>query len=171
MKILLVSDTHGMNENLRKAIEREKPFDYLIHCGDTDDEWREIESMAGTLCTFVRGNNDYDRALKDTARLFFKGITIYVTHGHRLRVHYGHEGLIREAKKYGCAIAAYGHTHRPVVDDSDPDLLILNPGSLTYPRQPGRQPSYIVLTLEKGQKPGAEIRFIKRKEGIRGFFY
>lgn len=32
MKILIVSDTHGRDENLEKAVYREEPFDYLIHC-------------------------------------------------------------------------------------------------------------------------------------------
>ena len=28
MKILIVSDTHGRDENLEKAVYREEPFDY-----------------------------------------------------------------------------------------------------------------------------------------------
>lgn len=36
MKILIVSDTHGRDENLEKAVYREEPFDYLIHCGDVE---------------------------------------------------------------------------------------------------------------------------------------
>ena len=34
MKVLIVSDTHGRDENLEEAVYREAPFDYLIHCGD-----------------------------------------------------------------------------------------------------------------------------------------
>ena len=31
MKILIVSDTHRQHRNLEKAIEKERPFDMLIH--------------------------------------------------------------------------------------------------------------------------------------------
>ena len=34
-KILLISDTHGMHENLREAVRRETPFERLLHMGDT----------------------------------------------------------------------------------------------------------------------------------------
>ena len=31
MKVLIVSDTHGQDENLEETVLREAPFDYLIH--------------------------------------------------------------------------------------------------------------------------------------------
>ena len=34
MKVLIVSDTHGHDENLERAVMQETPFDMLIHCGD-----------------------------------------------------------------------------------------------------------------------------------------
>ena len=34
MKILVVSDSHGFEGNLRKVIERVEPIDMLIHLGD-----------------------------------------------------------------------------------------------------------------------------------------
>lgn len=36
MKVLIVSDTHGKEGNLKEAMEREKPFDMLVHCGDVE---------------------------------------------------------------------------------------------------------------------------------------
>ena len=38
----------------------------------------------------------------------------------------------------------YGHIHRPVWEVVG-GVTMLNPGSLTYPRQTGRRPSYMVL--------------------------
>ena len=35
MKVLIVSDTHGRDENLEIAINREAPFDMLVHCGNS----------------------------------------------------------------------------------------------------------------------------------------
>ena len=36
MKILIVSDTHRKDGNLQWVMEKEKPFDMLIHLGDTE---------------------------------------------------------------------------------------------------------------------------------------
>ena len=38
MKVLIVSDTHGRDENLEIAVNREAPFDMLVHCGDVEAE-------------------------------------------------------------------------------------------------------------------------------------
>ena len=48
MKVLIVSDTHGKDENLEAAVYKEAPFDLLIHCGDV--EGREIFTEALVDC-------------------------------------------------------------------------------------------------------------------------
>ena len=55
MKILIVSDSHRMNGNLKIAIDREKP-DMLIHLGDIEDAERTVALWAGapkTPCVFI----------------------------------------------------------------------------------------------------------------------
>ena len=48
-------------------------------------------------------------------------------------------------------IVMFGHSHRPIVD-IDKDIIAVNPGSLTYPRQEGKKPSYIIMELDyKGE--------------------
>ena len=46
----------------------------------------------------------------------------------------------------------YGHTHRPYYEidkkAGDKDLIVLNPGSLSYPRQDGHKPSYMLMELD-----------------------
>ena len=59
MKILIVSDTHGRDENLEKAVYREEPFDYLIHCGDVEGREIFIEALVDCPCCIVSGNNDF----------------------------------------------------------------------------------------------------------------
>ena len=45
----------------------------------------------------------------------------------------------------------YGHTHRPVITEEN-GIKVLNPGSLTYPRQEGRKYTYIIMEIdEKGE--------------------
>ena len=45
----------------------------------------------------------------------------------------------------------YGHTHVPYIEIGD-DVTILNPGSISYPRQPGRKPTFLIMEIdEEGQ--------------------
>ena len=45
-RILVVSDTHGRGDGLKEAIRLARPFDHLIHCGDTEGREREIATEA-----------------------------------------------------------------------------------------------------------------------------
>ena len=51
MKVLIVSDTHGRDENLEIAINREAPFDMLVHCGDVEGrESKPLQNVPAVLC-------------------------------------------------------------------------------------------------------------------------
>lgn len=53
----------------------------------------------------------------------------------------------------------YGHSHKPVVDESD-GVIAVNPGSLSYPRQYDRKPSYIMMELGSDGKAHFDIRYV-----------
>ena len=53
----------------------------------------------------------------------------------------------------------YGHTHRPVIEEVG-GVLVINPGSLTYPRQSNRKPSYIVMEMNENEEPVFQIHYI-----------
>lgn len=150
MKVLIVSDTHRRDDNLRKVIEEEKPIDMLIHLGDVEGSEYEIPKWVNEGCrlAIVRGNNDFFSSLDREMELELGPHRILLTHGHYYNVSLGVEGLRREALDRGCDIAMYGHTHRPFLQIS-PDITILNPGSLSYPRQEGRLPSYMVMNMNE----------------------
>ena len=40
------------------------------------------------------------------------------------------------------------HTHKPHLEYCRDGLVVLNPGSLSYPRQEGRKPSYMLMELD-----------------------
>lgn len=44
MKILVFSDSHGNEDNMIRAVERERPFtlDAIVHLGDG---WRDAEAL------------------------------------------------------------------------------------------------------------------------------
>ena len=85
---------------------------------------------------------------------------VFLTHGHQYRISVNEDLILDEAKARGANILIYGHTHRPEIDDSQPGLLILNPGSISLPRQTGRKKSYMVLELESGKEPEVWLRYL-----------
>ena len=147
MKVLIVSDTHKSHRNLEKIIEREQPFQMLIHLGDVEGGEDYIEALADCRVHIVRGNNDFFSELPGEQEFFIEGRHIFVTHGHYYGVSMGEERLKAEARGRGADIVMYGHTHRPSLTVED-DLVTLNPGSVSYPRQDGRKPSYIVMNVD-----------------------
>ena len=150
MKILVVSDTHRRDENLQLVIEQEKPFDMLIHLGDAEGSEHWIPEWAGEGCmmAMVLGNNDFFSNLERELEVEIGPHKAFLTHGHYYGVSMGPEGLADEAKSRGCDIAMYGHTHRPFLNVIN-GVTVLNPGSLSYPRQEGRRPSYMIITAQE----------------------
>ena len=159
MKILIVSDTHGIDEGIEEAISLSRPFDMLIHCGDVEGREYYIEALSDTTCCIIAGNNDYFSDLDREVTLTLEGKHILVTHGHSYGVSMDIAGLVEEAVYRECDIVLFGHTHKPLVTNRN-GVLVVNPGSLAYPRQPGRRPSYAIMTLEESRPPEVEIQYL-----------
>ncbi len=159
MKILVLGDTHGYNDTMYDVIAKESPFDMLIHCGDIEGEQDRLRAKVDCALHIVAGNNDYD---PDMERIIVFDIGEYkavLTHGHRYRLYEGYDPLFYLANENQADYVFFGHTHVPVVHEEGP-VTFVNPGSLTYPRQNGRQPTYIVGTKEPGKKPVFEIKYL-----------
>lgn len=151
MRILLVSDTHRMNGNFYEVIEKEAPIDLVIHCGDAEGSEYELAAVAGCDFECVCGNNDFFTVLPKERVLDIAGNKIFVTHGHCYNVSAGYDRLADEALSRGCNMAFFGHTHIPFMEEVN-DVFLVNPGSLTYPRQHGRIPTYVIAEInEKGE--------------------
>lgn len=168
MKILVVSDTHGRDDNFVKVIKKVKPIDYLIHCGDVEGSEEKIEGLAGCPCTFVRGNNDFMTDLPRDVVITLGHHRVFITHGHTYGVSWDTKEIERAAKENGCSIAMCGHTHRPMIElaASAKDVTVINPGSLSYPRQEGRKPSYVVMEIDRFGKTHFRINYLARSGKI-----
>lgn len=150
MKILIVSDTHRMDDNLKKVIAKEMPADMLIHLGDSEGSEVFIPEWVSPGCQMqmIRGNNDFFSTLDREREMTIGKYQVLLTHGHYYNVSLGVEQLRMEAQERGFDIIMYGHTHRPYFENHH-GVVILNPGSLSYPRQEGRKPSYMVMLLDE----------------------
>lgn len=164
MRVLIVSDTHRHGENFYKALEEAGSVSLVIHCGDVEGQEYEFEAAVreavGCPLVIAAGNNDYFSDLKNDVEVQIGPYKALVTHGHNYYISMDNEFLKREAKARGYKMVFYGHTHRPAVDDKK-GILAVNPGSLSYPRQAGRKPSYAVMEIDEKGKVEVEIRYLE----------
>ena len=60
MKVLIVSDTHGREDNLAKSTrEKESPIDAMVHLGDVEGSEDYIRILTDAPVYMVAGNNEF----------------------------------------------------------------------------------------------------------------
>ncbi|HHW32361.1 MAG TPA: phosphodiesterase [Clostridiaceae bacterium] len=160
MKLFIISDIHGSFYYLKKALEayEKEQADYILILGDIlyhgarnpiPPEYNTLQ-VATLLNKYsnriiaVRGNCDSDvdllviefpiESLYSTVLL--NDFRIFLTHGHI----YNGENLpnLRTGD-----VLFHGHTHVPVIDQKN-GIYIINPGSITFPKD-GYPNSYGIL--------------------------
>ncbi len=159
MKALIISDTHKKNDNFFKVLEMVAPIDLVIHCGDVEGSEYTISTAAGCQVEMVAGNNDFFSQLPMEREFGIGKYHVMVTHGHNYYVSMGNQMLKEEARSRGADIVFYGHTHRPVIDQDD-DVIAINPGSLSYPRQDSRKPSYVLMDIDREGEAHFTLRYL-----------
>lgn len=147
-RVLIVSDSHGNNDNVREAIKKAGKIDLMIHLGDVGRDYLEVEIMSGVPTYIVAGNNDYGRGLRDMCIIYIGEHRCLLTHGHRQHVHFGVDRLRYLALENECDIAMYGHTHVPFLEEAPEDVTILNPGSISLPRQIGHEKTFLIMEID-----------------------
>ena len=158
MRILIVSDTHGRNNSYLEIVEKWKPLDLVVHCGDVEGSEFLVSQAAGCETVIVQGNNDYFSQLPREVEMEIGKYKVMITHGHPYYVNMGHDFLAKEAAARRIDLVMYGHTHRPVIEKKH-GVLVMNPGSLTYPRQEGGRPSYIVMEMDSQGEILAKVHY------------
>lgn len=158
MKILVVSDTHRKNDIYVNIVKLHKP-DMVIHCGDAEGSEDFLTEAADCPVYIVPGNNDFFSILPKEIELEVGNYKVWVTHGHNYYVSMGNEFIKHEAIARGVDIVCYGHTHRPSVERAD-EIIAVNPGSLSYPRQDNRRPSYVIMEIDKKEQLHFTIAYV-----------
>ena len=152
MKIGVVSDTHGNIEVWRRIEPIFADADLIIHAGDIlyhpprlgcQDAYN-IPAMVETINSsnipiiFARGNCDpevYEELLtwpiqSPYAFVQYDKIRILVTHGHLME----RRRMTELARLYKTDILVTGHTHIPAIEATDDNIVLLNPGSPSFPK-------------------------------------
>lgn len=159
MKVLIVSDTHRKNANFLTVAENEKDIDLVIHLGDIEGSEYTIQQAVSCPVEMVCGNNDFFSSLPSEKIVEIGKYRAFITHGHRYYIGMGNEMLKQEAIAQGADIVMYGHTHRPVIEQEE-RITAINPGSLSYPRQENRKPSYIMMEIDDSGKVNYNLKFL-----------
>lgn len=163
MRILIVSDTHGREWILEKVLKEIEPVDHLIHLGDVIDGEDYIRAIAGVPVDMVAGNNDFFSNLPSELILQLGKHRVLLTHGHAYYVYRGVNELRKAAVRKQVDIVMYGHTHCPNLIQEE-GLTILNPGSISLPRQENGKPSYMVMEMDDEGNIEYHIFYVELKK-------
>lgn len=152
MKYLVVSDSHGLQEELSELLKRHPDMDGYIHCGDS-----ELPAYFLSNYMAVIGNNDYNGLPAQIIMNVGKEKALIV-HSHRQGFFDRNEQLAYLAKSNGCKFVFYGHTH-VFADMVLNGVRIMNPGSVWRCRD-GRGSTYGIFEInESGESSFAFMKY------------
>ncbi len=148
MKVLVMSDSHGNWRNIEGAVKEAGEIDMLIHCGDVENDADFVRNMLDCPVHIVAGNCDYYGDLPDMDVFMVGNYKVMACHGHGFFVNGSTKYLKEYARDNGIDVVMYGHTHKPYFE-IDGDVTVLNPGSIAFPRQDGRERTYLIMEIDE----------------------
>src|SRR5690625_1842524 len=142
-RVLIVSDSHGLTEELTIIKDRHQ-LQYNIHCGDS-----ELSTSAPQLADYhtVSGNCDWKGEFTNERLIDIGGLRFYITHGHLYGVKSTLMKLQYRAQEVEADVICFGHSHIAYAEEID-QKLYLNPGSIRLPKQ-SVKPSYIIMEWDE----------------------
>ncbi|WP_246940970.1 metallophosphoesterase family protein [Bacillus pinisoli] len=155
MKILIISDSHGYEQELAEIKERyANEVQLMIHCGDSELP-SDHEALQGF--SVVRGNCDFDVKFPNEVEHNVNGCKLFATHGHLFNVKMNVMSIGYRAEEVGAQIVCFGHSHLAGSEQINGRLFI-NPGSIRLPR--GRKDAtYCILDV---YNQGAHVLFYNK---------
>lgn len=154
-KVVIMSDSHGLTEEIELIKEREKA-DYVLHCGDSElsESAKELEGVYT-----VAGNCDFYGNFPKEIIKEINGLTFLVVHGHLHNVKMSLMNLSYRAEEVNADIVCFGHSHIAGGEKIE-NKLFLNPGSIHLPRM-RREKTYCVLEWKTGREVEARFRTVE----------
>ena len=152
-RVDVVSDTHSwLSHELLESLDG---ADAILHAGDLCSplDYDTLNEIAPTFMAL--GNNDWSYEYKDRLG---KGVRSF-TDNVRITLF----GLVWEICHYrerlrldGVDVGICGHTHRPFIESAADGVLLMNPGSTTYPRT-SQGPTFGRIIVQDGAVLDASI--------------
>ena len=179
MLLGLISDTHISREDERLPPQIKEVFngvDLILHGGDIYllSVLDELEGMAPVMS--ARGNGDIwlpsDPRLKDSLVLNLQGIRLGLTHG----IDYPEPSWrsLETAMEYEFGgkvdILVFGDSHIALIDIYK-NVLLINPGSPTFPRQIKELGNVALLEISQGGEAKAQIISLATKLALQTVTY
>lgn len=129
MRAAVFSDTHHNTAPMLEALRRCRP-DLIIHLGDHDRDTLCIEREFPDIPLYrVSGNCDFMPIAPLVDIVPLGPVKALICHGHTYQVDWGGlDRLAYAAEERGCALALFGHTHRPLQEQRG-GVLLVNPGT------------------------------------------
>lgn len=156
-KYLVFSDSHGRDEKMLMIVDRHKDeIEGIFFLGDMENSGDMLRNSFPGPVYMVRGNCDW--SLQAPAFQVFRlhGHTVAMAHGHRQHVNMGIDTLKYWAQEKEADVVMYGHTHVPFVEQTSV-MTVLNPGSISRPRQSGHIPTYAMIDFMENGEIAIEI--------------
>jgi len=145
-RILVFSDNHRDREVVEQMLSRHQDIDRIFSLGDSEMPEHELSNLG---IIGVRGNYPFEPKFPNDLTFEFLSVKILFTHGHTYNVKSGISYLYHQARSYDCQLVCYGHTHIYRIDDLG-DVVLFNPGSLTYPKYHAKK-TYGLISILKNQ--------------------
>ncbi|MGR9049149.1 metallophosphoesterase [Halobacillus faecis] len=142
-KVLIVSDTHGLKNEVMDIKARHQEVDAMIHCGDSELAFdsKELEGFS-----YAKGNCDFEPEMEEEQTLQVGEVMFLVVHGHLHQIKSTLMPLSYRAEEVGAQVACFGHSHIAGAEKVG-DTLFINPGSARLPRD-REEPTYAILEWE-----------------------
>ncbi|MDR0545627.1 MAG: YfcE family phosphodiesterase [Mycoplasmataceae bacterium] len=151
IRILLISDSHGISEKELKKIIQSNNADYACHLGDHLLDQTIMESLftkyVNGNCDLVSSHKQIDWKIIDPTSNQKYNFTLL--HGDRPGCYDTNQlidNLVNLAKTKGNQFILFGHTHIPFFKKID-DVYLINPGSLQMNRLSDVKQSFAILTI------------------------
>lgn len=145
MKILVVADTHYVTAPIITQLKKEKA-DMLFFLGDFVQDGEDIKRKLQIPAYIIAGNGDMASFYKKEELVKIRDKRILLTHGHQYNVKNGLQRLYYHGVENRADVILYAHTHIPHLN-WEGQVLIMNPGSPTFPRGGSNIGTYGILNI------------------------
>lgn len=145
--IVVFSDTHGRKENVDELEPLFRIADLIVFLGDGLCDLKDVIQKYSEKLVKTSGNCDPVRLFSE-GEFELDGVKFFYCHGDKYRVKTRKDELATEAKRRGCSVALFGHTHRAEICTED-GISLICPGSLRLPLSHGG--TYACIDVENGK--------------------